>query len=427
MKLGKLAITSMKNEKKKYVFLIVNLTFAVAVSIIFSHFLANPTMGFSSEMAITMMQEQTLPVVYLFMMAACIIAVSIALVFYANESYLASEKRTLSILAMSGASLGSIFQYFAIQHFICMAIALVFGLIISLIAYPLINFILSQSSVFSIPIFSYQASAFAIGFIIIALMLFFLWLCDIGYVYRSDKFELSKPISTTEQFEVIPAKHVFSLIGYIVPLVMILIIPPVLQLYLLYMIIGTAGISGIFHSVLPRIFKKLQKKHALHSIQTILYSNLIYTVKQNGILTKMISASMMMLCVLLCNNASASLTLTYIGISFVILLSMMLLCIYNNTSALAHKRKHLYQNLVLLGYDTSMLASIIKKEQRIYFGLLFLFPMVYVILTTIKFMMYEEVSIFFIIIVLLLCFALIVLCEKLCEIPHKAMIIKQEE
>ena len=64
MNIGNLAVTSMKNEKKKYSFLIVNLTFAVAVSIIFSHFV-------------------------------CIIVVAVALVFYANESYLQNQKKPL--------------------------------------------------------------------------------------------------------------------------------------------------------------------------------------------------------------------------------------------------------------------------------------------------------------------------------------------
>ena len=69
MNIGNLAVTSMKNEKKKYSFLIVNLTFAVAVSIIFSHFVCNPTLGFSGAFAQEMVADGTLPIVYLFLMA----------------------------------------------------------------------------------------------------------------------------------------------------------------------------------------------------------------------------------------------------------------------------------------------------------------------------------------------------------------------
>lgn len=421
MNIGNLAVTSMKNEKKKYSFLIVNLTFAVAVSIIFSHFVCNPTLGFSGAFAQEMVADGALPIVYLFLMGTCIIVVAVALVFYANESYLQNQKKTLSIMAMSGANLVSITKYFALQHLICMLFAMIAGILISFIGLPIVNFILSTATSLIIPIFAYDISAYGIGLLIIMVMLFFLWLCDIGYVYRTDKFELTKPVAT-KQPDVMPGKKIFSLLGYGIPLMMIIMIPPVLQLYLVYMIIGMFGISGIFHNILPVIFEKLQKKYVYNATKSILYSNLIEAVKSNGFLTRMISISMMILSVLLCSNAQQSLTITFIAISFVIMISMMLLCIYNNMTTLAAKRTIQYSNLVLLGYDEKMIKSIIKKEQYWYFALLFLLPFVYVIISIVKFMIYQDISIIFTISVLAVFIVLIILCEKLCELPHAAVL-----
>lgn len=421
MNIGNLAVTSMKNEKKKYSFLIVNLTFAVAVSIIFSHFVSNPTLGFSGALAQEMVADGTLPIVYLFLMGACIIVVAVALVFYANESYLQNQKKTLSIMAMSGATLVSITKYFAVQHLICMLFAMIAGTLISFIGLPILNMIMAAASSLTIPIFSYDITAYGIGLLIILVMLFFLWLCDIGYVYRTDKFELTKPVAT-KQPDVMPGKKIFSLLGYGIPLMMIIMIPPVLELYLVYMIIGMFGISGIFHNILPVIFEKLQKRYAYDASKSLLYSNLIEAVKSNGFLTRMISISMMILSVLLCNNAKQSLTITFIAISFVIMISMMLLCIYNNMITLASKRQVQYSNLVLLGYDEKMIKSIIKKEQYWYFALLFILPFVYVIICIGKFMMYQDISTIFTIGVLVVFLVFIILCEKLCELPHAAVL-----
>lgn len=421
MNIGNLAVTSMKNEKKKYSFLIVNLTFAVAVSIIFSHFVSNPTLGFSGALAQEMVADGTLPIVYLFLMGACIIVVAVALVFYANESYLQNQKKTLSIMAMSGATLVSITKYFAVQHLICMLFAMIAGTLISFIGLPIVNMIMAAASSLTIPIFSYDMTAYGIGLLIILVMLFFLWLCDIGYVYRTDKFELTKPVAT-KQPDVMPGKKIFSLLGYGIPLMMIIMIPPVLELYLVYMIIGMFGISGIFHNILPVIFEKLQKRYAYDASKSLLYSNLIEAVKSNGFLTRMISISMMILSVLLCNNAKQSLTITFIAISFVIMISMMLLCIYNNMITLASKRQVQYSNLVLLGYDEKMIKSIIKKEQYWYFALLFILPFVYVIICIGKFMMYQDISTIFTIGVLVVFLVFIILCEKLCELPHAAVL-----
>ena len=421
MNIGNLAVTSMKNEKNKYSFLIVNLTFAVAVSIIFSHFVSNPTLGFSGALAQEMVADGTLPIVYLFLMGACIIVVAVALVFYANESYLQNQKKTLSIMAMSGATLVSITKYFAVQHLICMLFAMIAGTLISFIGLPIVNMIMAAASSLTIPIFSYDITAYGIGLLIILVMLFFLWLCDIGYVYRTDKFELTKPVAT-KQPDVMPGKKIFSLLGYGIPLMMIIMIPPVLELYLVYMIIGMFGISGIFHNILPVIFEKLQKRYAYDASKSLLYSNLIEAVKSNGFLTRMISISMMILSVLLCNNAKQSLTITFIAISFVIMISMMLLCIYNNMITLASKRQVQYSNLVLLGYDEKMIKSIIKKEQYWYFALLFILPFVYVIICIGKFMMYQDISTIFTIGVLVVFLVFIILCEKLCELPHAAVL-----
>ena len=230
MNIGKLAITSMKNEKKKYYFLIMNLTLACAVSIIFSHYMSNPTLGLKGDLAKEMIESSELPIMYLFLMSMSIIAVAIALVFFANETYLKNQKRTLSILAMSGASLLDITKFFAIQHFICMLAAIFFGIMVSFIGIPLINLCMNQVSPIEISIFSYDMTSYLLGFLIIIVMIFFLWLCDIGYVYRTNKFELIKSVSSMQAEDIVPGKKIFSLVGYFLPLGMILIIPPVLPL-----------------------------------------------------------------------------------------------------------------------------------------------------------------------------------------------------
>lgn len=422
MKLGKLAITSMKNEKKKYYFLIVNLTFACAVSIIFAHYMSNPTLGLKGDLAKEMIESGELPIVYLFLMAMCIIMVAIALVFFANETYLGNQKKTLSILAMSGASLPDITKFFAIQHLICMVVAIFFGILISIIGLPIVNLLMNQVSSIEIPIFAYDVTAYLLGFLIIAVMIFFLWLCDVGYVYRTDKFELAKPVSSVEAIDIVPGKKIFSLIGYFLPLGMILMIPPVLQLYLVYMIIAMFGISGIFHSVLPAIFKKLQRTYHYDAVKSMLYANLTTIVKENGMLTKMISISMMLLSILLCSNSDSSLTIAFISLSFILMIAMMMLCIYNNMTSLANTRNKQYKNLCSLGYDTAMLNDLIESEQRWYFILIFLLPFVFVFISTIKFIMYENVDLVFTGVIFIALILFVVLCEKLCELPFKAVL-----
>ena len=101
-------------------------------------------------------------------------------------------------MAMSGANLVSITKYFALQHLICMLFAMIAGILISFIGLPIVNFILSIATSLIIPIFAYDISAYGIGLLIIMVMLFFLWLCDIGYVYRTDKFELTKSVATKQ-------------------------------------------------------------------------------------------------------------------------------------------------------------------------------------------------------------------------------------
>lgn len=422
MNIGKLAITSMKNEKKKYYFLIMNLTLACAVSIIFSHYMSNPTLGLKGDLAKEMIESSELPIMYLFLMSMSIIAVAIALVFFANETYLKNQKRTLSILAMSGASLLDITKFFAIQHFICMLAAIFFGIMVSFIGLPLINLCMNQVSPIEISIFSYDMTSYLLGFLIIIVMIFFLWLCDIGYVYRTNKFELIKSVSSMQAEDIVPGKKIFSLVGYFLPLGMILIIPPVLPLYILYMVIAMFGISGIFHSILPMIFQKLQTRKRYDAVKSMLYANLVTLVKENGMLTKMISISMMLLSILLCSNSDSSLTMTFISLSFILMISMMMLCIYNNMSSFASARSKQYQTLSSLGYDNSMLIHLIKSEQRWYFILIFLLPFVFVGIATVKFMIYEDVDKMLIAIIFITLPFFVILCEKICELPFRAVL-----
>lgn len=422
MNIGKLAITSMKNEKKKYYFLIMNLTLACAVSIIFSHYMSNPTLGLKGDLAKEMIESSELPIMYLFLMSMSIIAVAIALVFFANETYLKNQKRTLSILAMSGASLLDITKFFAIQHFICMLAAIFFGIMVSFIGLPLINLCMNQVSPIEISIFSYDMTSYLLGFLIIIVMIFFLWLCDIGYVYRTNKFELIKSVSSMQAEDIVPGKKIFSLVGYFLPLGMILIIPPVLPLYILYMVIAMFGISGIFHSILPMIFQKLQTRKRYDAVKSMLYANLVTLVKENGMLTKMISISMMLLSILLCSNSDSSLTMTFISLSFILMISMMMLCIYNNMSSFASARSKQYQTLSSLGYDNSMLIHLIKREQRWYFILIFLLPFVLVGIAAVKFMIYEDVDKMLIAIIFITLPFFVILCEKICELPFRAVL-----
>lgn len=422
MNIGKLAITSMKNEKKKYYFLIMNLTLACAVSIIFSHYMSNPTLGLKGDLAKEMIESSELPIMYLFLMSMSIIAVAIALVFFANETYLKNQKRTLSILAMSGAGLLDITKFFAIQHFICMLAAIFFGIMVSFIGIPLINLCMNQVSPIEISIFSYDMTSYLLGFLIIIVMIFFLWLCDIGYVYRTNKFELIKSVSSMQAEDIVPGKKIFSLVGYFLPLGMILIIPPVLPLYILYMVIAMFGISGIFHSILPMIFQKLQTRKRYDAVKSMLYANLVTLVKENGMLTKMISISMMLLSILLCSNSDSSLTMTFISLSFILMISMMMLCIYNNMSSFASARSKQYQTLSSLGYDNSMLIHLIKSEQRWYFILIFLLPFVLVGIATVKFMIYENVDKMLIAIIFITLPIFVILCEKICELPFRAVL-----
>ncbi|WP_416325702.1 FtsX-like permease family protein [[Eubacterium] hominis] len=422
MNIGKLAITSMKNEKKKYYFLIMNLTLACAVSIIFSHYMSNPTLGLKGDLAKEMIESSELPIMYLFLMSMSIIAVAIALVFFANETYLKNQKRTLSILAMSGASLLDITKFFAIQHFICMLAAIFFGIMVSFIGLPLINLCMNQVSPIEISIFSYDMTSYLLGFLIIIVMIFFLWLCDIGYVYRTNKFELIKSVSSMQAEDIVPGKKIFSLVGYFLPLGMILIIPPVLPLYILYMVIAMFGISGIFHSILPMIFQKLQTRKRYDAVKSMLYANLVTLVKENGMLTKMISISMMLLSILLCSNSDSSLTMTFISLSFILMISMMMLCIYNNMSSFASARSKQYQTLSSLGYDNSMLIHLIKSEQRWYFILIFLLPFVLVGIAAVKFMIYENVDKMLIAIIFITLPFFVILCEKICELPFRAVL-----
>ena len=422
MNIGKLAITSMKNEKKKYYFLIMNLTLACAVSIIFSHYMSNPTLGLKGDLAKEMIESSELPIMYLFLMSMSIIAVAIALVFFANETYLKNQKRTLSILAMSGASLLDITKFFAIQHFICMLAAIFFGIMVSFIGLPLINLCMNQVSPIEISIFSYDMTSYLLGFLIIIVMIFFLWLCDIGYVYRTNKFELIKSVSSTQAEDIVPGKKIFSLVGYFLPLGMILIIPPVLPLYILYMVIAMFGIIGIFHSILPMIFQKLQTRKRYDAVKSMLYANLVTLVKENGMLTKMISISMMLLSILLCSNSDSSLTMTFISLSFILMISMMMLCIYNNMSSFASARSKQYQTLSSLGYDNSMLIHLIKSEQRWYFILIFLLPFVLVGIAAVKFMIYENVDKMLIAIIFITLPFFVILCEKICELPFRAVL-----
>lgn len=422
MNIGKLAITSMKNEKKKYYFLIMNLTLACAVSIIFSHYMSNPTLGLKGDLAKEMIESSELPIMYLFLMSMSIIAVAIALVFFANETYLKNQKRTLSILAMSGASLLDITKFFAIQHFICMLAAIFFGIMVSFIGLPLINLCMNQVSPIEISIFSYDMTSYLLGFLIIIVMIFFLWLCDIGYVYRTNKFELIKSVSSMQAEDIVPGKKIFSLVGYFLPLGMILIIPPVLLLYILYMVIAMFDISGIFHSILPMIFQKLQTRKRYDAVKSMLYANLVTLVKENGMLTKMISISMMLLSILLCSNSDSSLTMTFISLSFILMISMMMLCIYNNMSSFASARSKQYQTLSSLGYDNSMLIHLIKSEQRWYFILIFLLPFVLVGIAAVKFMIYENVDKMLIAIIFITLPFFVILCEKICELPFRAVL-----
>lgn len=183
MKVAEFSLYMLKKEKKKSFFYILSSTFSVAVMFLFLNIIYN-------ESYAGVRQIGDFNKVFSIMLSFLVIAVVVAMSFFAYKFYLSSQTKEIGIYMLGGSSLLRLFWYLFVQNCLIYLIAIIFGLLAGSIMVPLVNLMMGKLMEKPIPLLSYSSVALygTLGLTIVSLV--YLAIVSTGFIHRHEIKEL---------------------------------------------------------------------------------------------------------------------------------------------------------------------------------------------------------------------------------------------
>lgn len=367
------AIRMLKADFKKSLFYCGSLVFSTMIVFVFFNMTANPAYGGD-----VLGRSQSFTTI----LSLIVIVMSMVMVFFANSFYLVNRAKELAIESLSGGTVLNLAGYLLTQNLLIFLLAIPLGIALGYVCIPLINGILYPY----LGVYASLYEVFPVGVVytVISLLTEIVWLVlvDTGYAYRTEILELmhmEKRMRPTKEGTFKLPGIIFVVI-FLFPLLLILISEPDPLYYLAVSCLSLFGISGILKRVLPKLIAALMNRYFLsHKYFIVSFNNLLVSLKKSTTLIQMVIISSTFLVCFMCAYQNDLKQLVIVVMSYVVLTVMMAVSILYQVILSAMDRKKSFHHLKMIGYLQRDLRKMIAQEVVGFYGLVILFPLIYLL------------------------------------------------
>ena len=413
----------LKKEYKKSVVYTLTLGMAISMTLLFFNIMENPHLMDYPQQSITWYLTE-MP--FSTMISFLIIVFCAFMIMFANNFYVSRKTKEIAIMTMSGSTFLKITCYLFYQNIVLTLIAFIIGIIIGGSFSMCVNQLIYSYIGYSGTFFYVPIEAIFDTIICVLSILFAQLVYISGFVYRKDiSFLLSQENTTVLKDERIMKFHPFVYdfcYGFgIISLAMSY--TPISSVF--YCFVGAMGISGMIKYQFPGLFSRLKKnKFLANKLWIISLSNLYYSLSRACMLINIyaVSCSVMISIVIMEQNQPREFVTSIIGLLTIIIL--LLASIVYKFLMEATTRKMFYYNLYKIGYSYQQLKSIIKQEVIMFYVILISLPLVIIILALIQALLHGDVTLSFIILMLLIIFIPLIIACLLTYFSYKNHVLK---
>lgn len=424
MGLIKLSLISLKKDLSKSIFYF--LTFLLTTIFIFTFF----NLAYNPQANIHLgKDDQT----FVTPIAVFVVIIAMVCVFLANNFYVSHKGKEISIILMSGASVFQLGVYLFFQVLIIMVLAIPLGLFLGYLLIPVVHSIFARSFLYQGSLFYLSDETFVATAVILVFEVFWCSLLNLGYCVRStivsimnedNKVKLSslKMKNTWDYLErnefldlmkdekeshAEPVKkshfsnQVF-LILYIIPIIIFVFLKDSMS-FLLFSLIGIAGVFGIIKKVLPDLITDQQRQTFLENPVQFIGAGFFRSDIQKvfGLMLVMLLSSILLMCVTVYTLHQPLVSMVAL-MSYVSVMILMSLTIVFKIGMELNKRQKSFQNLCYLGYSIKQLKKIIRIEMRLFYGVILMMPLLYQIVILINLLIRGQITIYLLVMMLMI-------------------------
>ena len=322
-----------------------------------------------------------------------VLGFSLFLAIYAYLYVLKNKSQELKLIKLTGSSVKKMMYFLIVQNIVLLVLGSFLGLIIGFIINPLVNYIIYSFLNLSKSYFFFDMRACFDCFKINIFTLLITTILSTGYVYRNEIKDLSIEKSDwTKDRRMIKFPTGVHIFLYCLGLVMFMTAEKDTMLLgaVVYSIIGCCGASGLIRKKLCIILNDIiNRSEKVDKIKYIAVNSLIYTLKQNFLLTLglLFTSTSMMAWTVTCISEPKEFIVSLVSFVFSLIL------LYSSVlSKFLSEFKERKLNLIFLwkcGYAKDDLKKIVVLEILYFFLIIFVFSLMYILLMLIRFVYFN--------------------------------------
>ncbi|MEG0548196.1 MAG: FtsX-like permease family protein [Coprobacillus sp.] len=396
-------------------------TFVLTTMFIFIFF----NIACSEMVGMTFINSQNNLVTYLsvFVMVICIIVI-----FFANDFYVKKKSKQMAIRLVCGATFLQITNYLLSSTLFIFMCAVPLGVLLALATMTFLNtYILGMFGINTI--LGITQEGVYVTIIILAFVVLWCMLLNVGYAYRSSVKSLLTNDITVEEIRLgSPLRLKLKGTKYIYLLMFVLPIP-LFYVYghepssiIVLSVFGMIGLYGAWNEIFMPYLNRLVIKH-IDNQEKVVY---IGFMRRDFVLMKknliMFVISTILLIALMVSHLDDSMEVVLCFVSFLVIHCLLSLTVVFRLLVEVLGRKNVFLTLSRIGYEQRLLRSIIKKEVVIFFCILMFVCLIYIGNILQSLYVCRLISFNFVLMVLLIFISPLILCGLIVLFSYKKLI-----
>ena len=377
----KLAVNLLFRDFKKNIFYCGSLLFSSAIIFVFFNVMSNPVYGgvdsFSSSTN-----------TFAGVLSIIVVIIAMMMVFFANSFYLIGKAKELAITTISGGSVTNLAGFLFVQNFIIMLVAIPTGILLGYFINPFINSIVYNSM--GVSANPWDIFPIGVTYTIISIVTEIVWvvIVDTGYAYRTSLLDLLSAEKTmeTRKKNTLKISLLVYVILFVVPIYMLLSSEANFEVFIVWVVVASPGITGILEFVIPEMLVKIQRKYSLNKKYSLVaLGNFNHSIKKSGTLVIMSIISFSFLVSFMCQYIDQPNYLVLIIMAYIVLVFLMAISSIYKIIVEATLRANSFKHLKMLGYTIKEIKKMIQIEIIGIWSVIVLFPLIYVGIIFFKF------------------------------------------
>lgn len=411
----KMALYLLKTEKRNTLNLGICIASSVTVCLIFMEILKSPFI--TSELLFFYNALITF-----FMILMCVI-----LMVYASNYFIRIKSREMGLLILSGLSTFKVFGYMLVQMLVIVVVFALVGLVIFMIANPLIQAVLYYILQIDASIFYINYEALLQGLAIVVAIIFTIMLANTGFLVKTGIIELLENhniISYKRDVRTIKPPKCLWVFIYGFGLLCMYTGNNEVGGYILFSLIGALGAYGLFRHYLPDYYHKRVLKQTANPVRFLVKEDTNLLMQQSKSFIAIVMLVMIGMVPFVCGSYDDQVLHFEMHMAFIIANILLSLTLVNRFKIDYIQRDEHFFGVFKLGFCREEINEIYKKEVISYFNHIWVLSIIYIINTFILFYLNQGLNVMTMIIIIFeyaipyLVAEIIILYERKKEINH---------